>query len=802
MTLDLAVIAILLVGVVVVLATGALRADLTALAIIVLVAVFGLVPPDRAIAGFSNPAVLAVAGMYILSAALSRTGVADWVGDGLIRWSGTRELPLMLAVAGVSGVLSGFINNIGVAAMMLPVTMRLARKAEVSPSRLLIPMVMGAQLGGFTTLIGTSANLLGAEVLAEAGFEPFSLLSFTPLGGALLLVGLVFLALVAPRVLPRHELAREGPIRRGIRDTARIEDRLFFLEVPGGSSLHGHTLRESLVGPALGLHVLAIFREGAEPPRTGLLGQGSGADAPDTSSWRLAPGPDARLEAGDRLLVQGRPDFFRAFQGRRHLAAADSPEVPVHWLNAEDRVLVAVSVREDDPLVGRNLHQADLRRQTGALALALRREGFQRRTHVQEAMIQGGDRLLLQLPAETLHRLYDADRFERVEILDPATAVERFELGDRLWAMKVTEDSILRSRKISETRLGDAMGVMVLAVGRGDTVLLPDADTVLDEGDHLLVKSRPEDLVTLRALQRLRIVEEEVPDSRLLESDEVGFVDAVLAPRSSLIGKTLREVGFRRRYGMHVVAVVREGGRVRSELRDQALAFGDALLLYGPRSRARRLAQDPDLILLEDPGAPPPDRRRAPRSLLVMALALGPVIAGLIPVAVGVLTGVLLMILTRCLSVEEAYRAVEWPVVVLVAGMLALGAALDSTGAAVLVGEGLLGGLGNAGPMGMLAALVLLSTVSAQIMPGPAVVVLLGPMAVAAALSMGVEPHAFVLGVTVASTSLASPVAQPSLALVMAPGGYRVGDYLPLGLPMTALVLLMTVLLAPILFPF
>jgi di/tricarboxylate transporter len=786
MGLDLLLVLLLLVGTVVVFATGALRADLAALGIMVLVAVLGLAPAERALGGFANPAVLAVAGMYVISAALSRTGVADWLGDRVLRWAGTGEPRLMLAVVLVSGLLSGFINNIGVVAMMLPVTVRLARGADVAPSRLLIPMVMGAQLGGFTTLIGTSANLLAADVLADAGHAPFTLFSFTPVGATLLAGGAILLLVMAPRTLPVRRPDMPGPLRPGLREAVALQERFFRLTLPRRSRLHGLTLGESLIGSALGVHVLAVERA-------------------DGSERRLAPGPETVLRSGDRLLVQGQPEFFLELRGRRHLVADQEP-APLPWLAAGDRALALVRVGPDDPLAGRTPNELDLRRQEGVLVLSLRRDDRSRRTHVHDTRVLPGDELLLQASRSRLQALAESERFPTFTFLSPAEAVARFELDRRLWSLRVTPDSLLAGRPLGDTRVGDAIGLMVLAIGRGkggaDTVLLPGPDTCLEVGDLLLVKTRPEDLLILRGLQRLEVELDPDVGPEDLESDTAGFVDVVLAPRSSLIGKTLRQVGFRRRFGLHVVAVVREGETLRTQLRDEVLRFGDALLLHGPRRSVRALAREPDLILLEEPGAGPPDARLAPRSLAVLALALGPVILGWIPVAAGILAGVFLMVATRCLTAEEAYRAVELPVVVLVAGMLALGAALESTGASTLVGAFLLEVMGEAGPHALLAALLVISALAAQLMPGPAVVVLLGPVALAGAAQLGVTPQAMVMGVAIASTSLASPVAQPSLALVMAPAGYRMTDYLALGVPTTLLVLALTLVLAPLVFPF
>jgi di/tricarboxylate transporter len=799
MTAELALVLLVLLGAVASFATGFLRVDITALLVLTLVAILGLAPADRALGGFASQAVLAVGGMYVLSAGLSRTGVADLVGARILRWAGTGESRLMLAIVLFSGVLSGFMNNVGVAAMMLPVTVKLAREAKLPPSKLLIPMALGAQLGGFTTVIGTSTNLVASDALQDAGFAPFGLLGFLPVGGPLLAAGALFLLVAAPRLLPDRVPEGPGPIRPAIREDVELEERFFRLILPARSLLDGKTLEESLIGSALGVHVLQVER-GRERI--------------------LAPGPGTTLRAGDRLLVQGRPDFFEELRGRRHLAV-DQRGVRPEWLEREGTGLLRLTVGAESPLVGHSVAELGLQRSHGVLVLSLRRADLRRRTHLLDTVIRPGDVLLLHGPRDRLEAFPHEDGGRRgapdgsgeepggeAEFITAEDAIQRFELDDRLWALQVTDDSLFAGRRLGDTRLGDAVGMMVLAIGREgaegeeDAVLLPGPETVVEPGDRLLVKTRPEDMVVLRGLQRLDLEEDPEVSLDSLESTSAGFVEAVVAPRSSLIGKTLRQVGFRSRFGLHVVAILRDGGAIRTQLRDQTLRFGDALLLYGPRRKGRALAREADLILLHEPDPTPPEARLAPRSIFILGAAIVPVILGWLPVAVGVLAGAVGMVVTRCLTPEEAYRAVEWPVLVMVAGMLALGAALDETGAAALLGHGILTATAGLGPWGVLAALVVLSSLAAQIMPGPAVVVLMAPVALAGAAQLGVTPQAMVMGVAIASTSLASPVSQPAQALVMAPAGYRLSDYLPLGIPLTLLVALLTVLITPLVFPF
>jgi di/tricarboxylate transporter len=182
--------------------TEKLRADLVALLVLCLLGITGLVTPVQALEGFSNPAVVTIWTMFILSAGIAATGVADFIGERMLSISGNRESRVILVILLISRALSAFMNNIGVAAMMLPVTMDIARRTGLSPARLRMPMAFASLLGGLTTLVGTSLNLVAAGTLKQAGLESFGLFTFTPIGVPALIVGALCVAFVG-----RHFLA-------------------------------------------------------------------------------------------------------------------------------------------------------------------------------------------------------------------------------------------------------------------------------------------------------------------------------------------------------------------------------------------------------------------------------------------------------------------------------------------------------------------------------------------------------------------------------------------------------------------
>jgi di/tricarboxylate transporter len=335
------------------------------------------------------------------------------------------------------------------------------------------------------------------------------------------------------------------------------------------------------------------------------------------------------------------------------------------------------------------------------------------------------------------------------------------------------------------------------------TRLMPDPEETLMAGDLLLVKGRREDLQALEGFNGLEIDRQAHLDLDELESEQVGLVDVVLSPYTTLVGKTLRQLHFREKYGLSVLAIWREGRAYRSNLRDMALRLGDALLLYGPREKLRVLGSEPDFLVLTEEAQEAPRLSKAPVALLIMAAVLLPVILGWLTIPITAVMGVVLMILTGCLTMEEAYRAIEWKAIFLIAGMLPLGIAMEQTGAARFLAEGMVGMVGGLGPLAVMGGLFLLAALASQVMPNPAVAVLLAPIALNTATDLGVSPYPLMMTVAVsASAAFLSPVGHSANLLIMGPGGYRFSDYIKVGLPLTLLVLGVALLVVPVFWPF
>ena len=783
MTVEIGLILAILAVSLVLFVTEVIRMDLVALLVLATLALTGLVSPTGALAGFSNPAVITVWAMFILSAGLSRTGVAEIIGNRILRWTGRGETRMIVVIMLTAGVLSAFMNNIGVAALMLPAVLSVARRTDTPPSRLLMPLAYGSLLGGLTTLIGTPPNLLVAEALRENGLEPFSMFDYTPVGGVVMLVGVAFVALFGRRLLPKRDPARDAS-RPGGAELAhdyRLDERSAVVRLPADSPLAGRSLRESRIGFATRLNVYAILRAGKLIP---------------------APGPDAVLRADDRLLVEGKLDRFEELRGWQQLVLEDE-EPGIDTVVSNEVGLAELRIAEGASIVGRTLVQADFRPRFGAIVLAILRDAELIHSNLGMTPLRAGDRLLVQGRRGDLPGLLEAPEFSGSSPKAEAELSEAYRLRDLMSAIRVPAGSSLVGQGLAESRVGDALGVGVVSLKRGTIhQLRPGPDEKLQADDLLFVRGTRDDVTIFRGLQGLEVESETAPELRDLESERSGLIEVVLSPRTTLAGKTPTQLRFRERYGMQLLAILRQGEVRRSNIRDHALRFGDALLLLGPRENLQHLARDPDFLVMSDEIEPAPERRKAPLAGLIMAGVVVPVLLGWLPIATAAVAGAAVMVLVGCLSMDQAYRAIEWRAIFLIAGMLPLGTALQETGAAAFLAEGLLETVGPYGPWAVLGALYLVTALATSIIPTAALVVLMAPIALKACSAMDISPYAVMMAVAMAaSASFTSPVSHPANVLVMGPGGYRFVDYVKLGVPLTLLVLVVVLVVLPFFWP-
>ena len=609
--------------------------DITAIGVLVSLAVLEpltQVPATEAIAGFASPAVVTIVAMYILSSGLERTGVVDWLGGRLARFTRGSERRLLGATTASTGVFAGLVNNTPVVAVFVPMVTGLADDIHVSPSKFLLPLSFAAMLGGTLTLVGSSINLLASDVLREAVGRPLGMFEITPVGVVVLVAGLAYLLTVGYRLTP----ARRAP-RADVVESYGLGRRLAQVRVREGSPLVGRTPTELYLDETLGfdfdLDVLQV----------------------DRRRERVVEDNEEGLRS--RTVT----DSYIAGSGQR-VAAGD-----------------VLTVRASRQEVNRFAEAYDLR----------------------------------QLPRE---RIESKD----LEGTHPGILTE----------VVVPPSSGLVGTTPTEARLAERFRTQVLALRRGGTVTTADlADRPIETGDTLLLRTT---------------------------EPSVDF---------------LREEG-------DVIPVSH-----RSDAAADTIADAD---------RAAGLAADLDAGPDDADGSSDTGDGVGLRAPLSVGILLGAVlIAAATPLAIPVtaLGGVVAMVVTGCLSANEAYDAVSWNVVFLLAGILPLGVALQRTGGAAVLGEAIGGLTGGLPPVAALGAVYLLAAGAASVVTPVATVVLLGPVAVDTAATIGASALPFVLSVLFgASAAYISPIGYQTNLMVYGPGGYRFTDYTRVGLPLVALL--------------
>jgi di/tricarboxylate transporter len=576
----------------VLLVTEKISVDITAIGVITVLSLTGILTPVEAVAGFANPAVITVAAMFLVSKGMTRTGAVELLSERVVaaaRGDGGRAMLLMLLMTGVS---SAFINNTPIVVLFIPVIMSMGCEFGMSPSKFLIPLSYVSILGGTCTLIGTSTNIIVSDLSARFGYGAFTMFELSRVGIPLALLGLGFLLIAAPRLMP------------GNMNPACELDR----------SDHKKYLTEIRVGP------------------------------------------------GSRLIGQHPPEFFHEFY----------PSIDPIELIRDTRVI-----------------------------------------------------------------------------------------------------------QVSWYRLD------------------------VSEGDHLLVKGDANDLVLL--LQEEGV---ELPHGQNgVDLGEIGTeqitVEIIIPPQSDLIGRRLREVFLFDDPGIHVIAVERSGLHyTEMKLLDIRLKIGDILLVNVPWRRLEALRAQPDFIVVEDVYHKILRRNKAHRAVIIFAGMVVLASTGILNIMVAALSAVFLMLMTRCLQIRESYRALQGDVLVLIAGTIALGTAMEKTGASRFYADLFLGLVSDLPPHAILAAFILLTSISTQLLSNNATAVLLLPIAISTALKMGVDPKPFIVGVCFgASACFATPIGYQTNLLVYGPGGYRFSDYLKLGIPLNVMVIVAGAWMIPIFWP-
>jgi len=592
---------------------GRLRHDVIALAALLASVIAGLVPADTAFEGFGHPAVITVACVLILSQGLQNTGAVDWLARSVLPREAGR-LTGMLALMGLGAVLSGFMNNVGAMALLMPVAVQLSNRLDLTPGQVLMPLAFGTILGGMTTLIGTPPNLIVSGFRAEAGLGHFAIFDFAPVGAAVAVVGVIFVVFVGWRLVPARQSAAGESFDTGAYFTE--------LRVPEKSKAVGLTLR-------------AFERE---------------------------------IEDSDAQIVG----------------------------------LVRNEVRITAPHGGRRIRADDI--------------------------------LILEADVDTLAEALSVFGIELEE--------QKASSADKDKAEEVTE----QSKSVDDT----------------------------DEGE----------------------------DESRARNDEIVLRELAVLPGSTIVGRSANDMKLRTRYAINLLAVSRAGRAPRTRLRTLELKSGDLLLVQGASDAVSGFVNDTGCVPLGVRDLRIPDTRMAIIAGAIMLGAIGIVTLGLLPAAVAFALGVLASMVLRTVPLRQVYTAIDWPVIVLLAALIPVAGAMQSTGAADLLARFLVDTIAQGNAVVALGVVLITTMFLSDVMNNAATAAVLCPIALGISDTLGVNPDSFLMAVAIgASCAFLTPIGHQNNTLILGPGGFRFGDYWRLGLPLEVLVVVVSLPLLLVVWP-
>ena len=599
---------------------GRFRHDVVALAALLACATTGLVPSGEAFAGFGHPAVITVACVLVLSQGLRNTGAVDWLARGILpRESG--RVTTMLALIGLGAALSGFMNNVGAMALLMPIAMQLSDRLDLTPGQLLMPLAFGTIMGGMTTLVGTPPNLIVSGFREEAGRGQFAMFDFAPVGIAVATLGVLFVAIIGWRLVPARKSSADASFDIGT--------YLSEAHVPEKSKAVGMTLR----------------------------------------------GFESEIEDSDAQIVG--------------------------LVRNEERFTAPHGARR----------------------------------------IKAGDILVLQSDVDAL-----------------AEALSVFDI--ELEAQKSDPDG-------DDETSRDASGA--------------SSKAATDKDD----KAEDED--------------EDDDDER---DDDILLQELAILPGATLVGRSASDLRLRTRYGLNLLAVSREGRPPRARLRKLKLKSGDLLLMQGTSEEIDAFINDTGCVPLGERELRIPDKRMALIAGAIMLGVIGIVTMGLLPAPVGFALGVLASMLLRTVPLRKVYTSIDWPVIVLLAALIPVAGAMQTTGAADLLSRFLVETIAQGNPVAALAVVLIITMFLSDVMNNAATAAILCPIALGIAATLGVNPDSFLMAVAIgASCAFLTPIGHQNNTLILGPGGFRFGDYWRLGLLVELLVVAVSMPLLLIVWP-
>lgn len=403
--------------------------------------------------------------------------------------------------------------------------------------------------------------------------------------------------------------------------------------------------------------------------------------------------------------------------------------------------------------------------------------------------------------------------------------VSEYSLADNLFRVRATDRSSITGKTVLELDLRRKYGINILEIRRGETSQhrflktvtqeLASPDTVISSGDVLYMNGSDENVSRFASDYRMEMLDEHTSEvasgaGKTLAFYDIGIAEIVLMPSSDLINRSIKEAGFRDKFNVNVLGIRRKNDYILHELGDAKMHSGDVLLVQGSWQDIARLSrEDSEWVVLGQPleeAAKVTLDYKAPVAAAIMILMVVMMVFDFIPVApvTAVMIAGILMVLTGCFrNVEAAYKTINWETIVLFAAMLPMSTALEKTGVSGYISGALVSGLGDFGPVALLAGIYFTSSLMTMFISNTVTAVLMAPIALQSAVQLGVSPVPFLFAVTVAaSMCFASPFSTPPNALVMPAGQYTFMDYVKVGLPLQIIMGIVMVIVLPLLFPF
>lgn len=381
---------------------------------------------------------------------------------------------------------------------------------------------------------------------------------------------------------------------------------------------------------------------------------------------------------------------------------------------------------------------------------------------------------------------------------------ESFNLSEYLTEIVLLDETASHGQKIKNASLVKDLDLTILEIRRGEEIIhQPTAETVLLAGDILRVRCNLDKIRAMQEREGVQLKPQAKWGDESITSEDYHLLEVVISPNSSLIGSTLQKSDFRESYGATVLAIRHRGQILREKLSDANLSAGDVLLIEIRNDRLKSFKQNQDFIVTSEQQTVEFRRSKVFLAIMIVAGVVISASVGLAPIVVSAVVGAILLILVGCITLDEAYNAIEWKIIFLLAGVLSLGVALEKTGAAQMIASQLISSIGTLHLIALVSAFYLLTSLLTETMSNNATAALLAPIAIATAATLDVNPQPFLVAVTfAASASFMTPVGYQTNTMIYGPGQYKFVDFVKVGTPLNIIFWLLATFLIPVFWSF